>query len=153
MYVLDAAPPNMCTTYLGVSLYAVVCIISLMRLLPVRGQRTWACLTVSHKKCPFVSFLSFRNNYIPHIHTMNTKPIRSFTQTTTQLFTGSHTTICSKLAQLTLGEGHNDADYQAHSQAGFQACRCLGWRDRQVGVEVKVRSESKLKTILMSNVE
>ena len=48
--------------------------------------------------------------------------------------TGGPTTICSKLAQLTLRKGHNYADSQAHSQAGFQAYRYLGWRDRGLGV-------------------
>ena len=50
-------------------------------------------------------------------------------------FTGSHTTICSKLVQLTPRKGRNYADSQAFSQAGSQAYRYLGWRDRGVGVE------------------
>ena len=37
---------------------AVVCT-SLKRLLPIPVQRTWACLTVLHKKCPLVSFLYY----------------------------------------------------------------------------------------------
>ena len=44
--------------------------------------------------------------------------------------TGSPDRICSKPALLTLRKGHNYADSQAHSQAGSQAYRCLGWRDR-----------------------
>ena len=53
--------------------------------------------------------------------------------------TGSHTTICSKLAQLILRKGRNHADSQAHSQAGSQTYKCLEWRDREVGVGVEVR--------------
>ena len=48
--------------------------------------------------------------------------------------TGSHNTICSKFAQLTLRKGHNSADSLAHSQAEPQAYWCLGWRDREVVV-------------------
>ena len=59
---------------------------------------------------------------------------------------GSHNKICSKLAQITLRKGHNYADSLAHSQAGPQAYRCLGWRDREVvvGVAVKVGVEVKV---------
>ena len=52
---------------------------------------------------------------------------------------GSHTTVCSKLAQLILRKGHSHADSQVHSQAGSQAYRCLGWCDHEVGVGVGVR--------------
>ena len=37
-----------------------------------------------------------------------------------------------KLAQLSRRKGHNYADFQTHSQAGTQACRCLGWQNRGV---------------------
>ena len=46
--------------------------------------------------------------------------------------TGSHTTVYFKLAHLSRRKGHNYADSQAHSQAGSQACRCLGWQKRGV---------------------
>ena len=46
--------------------------------------------------------------------------------------TGSPTTVYSKLAQLSRRKGHNYADSRAHSQAGCQACRCLGWQNRGV---------------------
>ena len=46
--------------------------------------------------------------------------------------TGYHTTVYFKLAQLSLRKGHNYTDSQAHSQAGSQACQCLGWQKRGV---------------------
>ena len=46
--------------------------------------------------------------------------------------TGSPTIVYFKLAQLSRRKGHNYADSQAHSQAGSQACRCLGWQNRRV---------------------
>ena len=42
--------------------------------------------------------------------------------------TGNHTVVYFKLAQLSRRKGHNYAD----SQAGSQACRCLGWQKRGV---------------------
>ena len=58
--------------------------------------------------------------------------------------TGSHITICSKLAQLTLRKAHNYADSQAHLQAGYQAYQYRGWRDGEVGVGDEVRFEVKV---------
>ena len=46
--------------------------------------------------------------------------------------TGSPTIVYFKLAQLSRRKGHNYADSQAHSQAGSQDCRCLGWQNRGV---------------------
>ena len=46
--------------------------------------------------------------------------------------TGSPTIVYFKLAQLSRRKGHNYADSQTHSQAGSQACRCLGWQNRGV---------------------
>ena len=46
--------------------------------------------------------------------------------------TSSPTLACFKLAQLSRRKGHNYADSQAHSKAGSQACRCLGWQNRGV---------------------
>ena len=46
--------------------------------------------------------------------------------------TGSPTIVYFKLAQLSRRKGHNYADSRAHSQAGSQACRCLGWKNRGV---------------------
>ena len=77
-----------------------------------------------------------------HTHTKNTKKQSevSLKQTTIRSCTGSYTTICSsQLAQLTLRKGNNYADSQAHSQAGSQTYRCLGWRNREVDVAVEVR--------------
>ena len=46
---------------------------------------------------------------------------------------GSPTVIVYfELAQLSPRNGHNYADSQAHSQAGSQAYRCLGWQNRGV---------------------
>ena len=58
--------------------------------------------------------------------------------------TGSHNTVCSKLAQLTLRKEHNYADSLVHSQAGPQTHWYLGRRDREVGVgDVKSNVETK----------
>ena len=65
--------------------------------------------------------------------------------------TGRQNKICSKLAQLTLRIGHNYANSQAHSQAGSQAYRCLGWRDHGIVVVVEVRSDSKSGTTFGDN--
>ena len=46
--------------------------------------------------------------------------------------TGSPTIVYFKLARLSRRKGHNCADSQAHSQAGSQAFRCLGWQNRGV---------------------
>ena len=46
--------------------------------------------------------------------------------------TGRPTIVYFKLAQLSRRKGHNYADSQARSQAGSQACRCLGWQNRGV---------------------
>ena len=46
--------------------------------------------------------------------------------------TGSPTVVYFKLAQLSRRKGHKYVDSQAHSQAGVQACRCLGWQNRGV---------------------
>ena len=46
--------------------------------------------------------------------------------------TGSPTIVYFKLAQLSRRKGRSYADSQAHSQAGSQACRCLGWQNREV---------------------
>ncbi|CAN0360989.1 unnamed protein product, partial [Ascophyllum nodosum] len=42
------------------------------------------------------------------------------------------TIVYFKLAQLSRRKGHNYADSQAHSQAGSQACRCIGRHNRGV---------------------
>ena len=44
--------------------------------------------------------------------------------------TGSPTIVYFKLAQISRRKGHSYADSQAHSQAGSQACRCLGGQNR-----------------------
>ena len=59
--------------------------------------------------------------------------------------TRSPTTVFFKLAQLSPGKGHNYADSQAHSQAGSQACRCLGWQNRGVS-EISEASPSSSAT-------
>ena len=46
--------------------------------------------------------------------------------------TDSPTIVYFKLAQLSRRKRRNYADFQAHSQAGSQACRCLGWQNRGV---------------------
>ena len=46
--------------------------------------------------------------------------------------TGSRTKVYFKLAQLSRRKGHNYTDSQAHSQAGSQTCRYLGWQNRGV---------------------
>ena len=69
--------------------------------------------SVLHKKCSLVSFfivIRFR-------HTHEQKPKTSLKLRPNSTGTGSPTTICAKLAQLTLRKGHNYADSQAHSQA------------------------------------
>ena len=44
----------------------------------------------------------------------------------------SRTIVEFKLAQHSRRKEHNNADSPAHSQAGSQACRCLGWQNRGV---------------------
>ena len=46
--------------------------------------------------------------------------------------TGSPTIAYFKLAHLPRRKGHTYEDSQAHSQAGSQDCRCLGWQNRGV---------------------
>ncbi|CAN0424792.1 unnamed protein product, partial [Ascophyllum nodosum] len=59
--------------------------------------------------------------------------------------TGSPTIVYFKLARLSRGKGHNYADSQAHSQAGSQAFRCLGWQNRGVS-EIGEASPSRSAT-------
>ena len=65
--------------------------------------------------------------------------------------TGNHTIVYFKLAQLSRRKRHNYADSQAHSQAGSQACRCLGWQKRgvsEIGEASPSGSETKQKQFL-----
>ena len=98
---------------------------------------------VSHKKCPLVLFFYIIVK-LSGTQSNNTK--QSEVSLKQYSCTGSHNTICSKLAQLTLRKGRNYADSQAHSQAGPQTYRCLGWRNREVvfgNVEPKVETTSE----------
>ena len=56
--------------------------------------------------------------------------------------TGSPTIVYFKLDQLSGRKGHNYADSQAHSQAGSQACRRLGWQNRGVSETGKASPSS-----------
>ena len=110
--------------------------VPLLWLLLKRVRRTWACL-LFHTS----SFYLLPSLYYISPHTLkNAKPTNLKLESNNKEHgsSGSHTTICSKLAQLTLRNGHKYADSQARSQAGSQAYRCLGWRDRRVGVGVGV---------------
>ena len=59
--------------------------------------------------------------------------------------TDSPTIVYFKLAQLSRRKGHNYTDSQAHSQAGSQVCRCLGWQNRVVS-EIDEASPSSTAT-------
>ena len=121
LYFFDTAPLNTHTTYLGVS----------------------DCFTQEVSTC-FLLILSLDC----HTRTQSQSEVSLEQQYSC---TGSHTTVCSKLAQLTLRTRHNYADSQTHSHAGYQAYRCLSGRDREVGIRVEVRSKSKLETFFGVN--
>ena len=59
--------------------------------------------------------------------------------------TGSPTIVYFELAQLSRRKGNNYADSQAHSHAGSQACRCLGWQNHGVS-EISKASPSSSAT-------
>ena len=98
-----------------------------IRLLPQRVQHASAypSSSVSHNKFhSLYSLLVFSHTNKSTKDNLKFPPQHSST--------GSPTIVYFKLAQLSRRKGHNYADSQAHSQAGSQACRYLGWQNRGV---------------------
>ena len=98
-----------------------------IRLLPQRVQHALAYPSsiVSHNKFYLLYYLLVSS------HTnKSTKDNLNFHSQHSS--TGSPTIVYFKLAQLSHRKVHNYADSQARSQAGSQACRCLGRQNRGV---------------------
>ena len=98
-----------------------------IRLLPQRVQHAsvYPSSSVSHNKFHLLYFLLVSS----HTNESTKDNVKFHSQHSS---TGSPTIVYFKLAQLSRRKGHNYADSQAHSQAGSQACRCLGWQIRGV---------------------
>ena len=97
-----------------------ICIYSI-RLLPQRVQHASAYPSSS------VSHNEFHLLYSLLVSSHTNKSIENNLKFHSQhSSTGSPTIVYFKLVQLSRRKGHNYADSQAHSQAGSQACPCLG---------------------------
>ena len=98
-----------------------------IRLLPRRVQHASACpcSCVSHNKFYLLYYLLVSS----HTNKSTKDNLKFHSQHSS---TGSPTIVYFKLAQLSRRKGHNYADSQTHLQAGSQACRRLGWQNREV---------------------
>ena len=98
-----------------------------IHLLPQRVQHASAYpnSSVSHNKCHLLYSLLVSS----HTNKSTKDNLKFHSQHSS---TGSPTVVYFKLAQLSRRKGHNYANSQAHSQAGSQACRCIGWQNRGV---------------------
>ena len=102
-----------------------------IRLLPQRVQHASAypSSSVPHNKYHLLYFLMVST----HTNKSTKDNLKFHSQHSS---TGSPTIVYFKLAQLSRRKGHNYADSQTHSrarsQAGSQACRCLGWQNHGV---------------------